>query len=53
MLRGMAQMAEPIGNAPPEWCMVQAEELRKYVREHDAEDSEAELAWALWEASKR
>lgn len=38
---------------PPDWCYVQAEELRKYVREHDAEDSEGELAWALWEASKR
>lgn len=46
--------AAPIGptSSLPVWALEWAEELRKAVREMDAEDAEAALALALWKASR-
>ena len=48
----MAQVSEPIGNTPPDWALVQAEGLRRKVREMDAEEAEMLIAWALWGAAR-
>ena len=41
-----------LGNTPPEWALVEAEYLRRRVRDMDAEDAEMLLAWALFDAGR-
>lgn len=44
--------ASSIGNTPPEWALLEAEYLRRRVRDMDAEDAEMLLAWTLFNASR-
>ena len=52
--RGPAPVAPTaaLGNTPPTWALVEAEYLRRRVRDMDAEDAEMLLAWALFDAGR-